>query len=170
MVALYFFIVIALPVMLGIYVAIQAMHRSRRCPACVGETLRVQSRAYDLISMLFPFSQLQLRWCAGCGWQGVARLRRDVSVSPATALGPDRTTDRIDIRRLQIDGRTWKVMIECWSQDGRWLGRLMFVGPDGQSHGEEGSSLVGDSALEVLSGALSIPDQALAGRLRRAIH
>lgn len=61
-------------------------------------------------------------------------------------------------------------MIQCWAEDGRWLGRLLFVGPDGQSHGEEHSSIEGDSALEVLSGALSIPDHALAGRIRRAIH
>jgi hypothetical protein len=170
MVALYFFIVIALPLALGIYVALQGMHRSRRCPACAGETLRIRSRAYRLLSVLLPASQFQLRWCAGCGWQGAARLRRAAPIPSRAVRGADRPADHVDIRRLEIDGRTWKVMIQCWAEGGRWLGRLLFVGPDGQSHGEAGSSIEGDSAIEVLSGALSIPDQALAGRIRRAIH
>jgi hypothetical protein len=170
MVALYFFVVIALPVALGVYVAAQGMHRSRRCPACAGETLRIRSRAYRLLSVLLPSTQLQRRWCMGCGWQGVARLRRSVHPPSRVTSSREQTRDQVDIRRLEIDGRTWKVMIQCWAEGGHWLGRLLFVGPDGQSHKEEQSSIQGDSALEVLAGALSIPDKALAGRIRRAIH
>jgi hypothetical protein len=41
----------------------------RDCPRCAGETLPVQS------PLLRPFRRLaMLRWCLGCGWEGVARV------------------------------------------------------------------------------------------------
>jgi hypothetical protein len=170
MVALYLFIVIALPMALGIYVTIQGLHRSRRCPTCAGETLRLRSSTHRILGTLLPSTELHLRWCMACGWQGAARLRRAAPLDRRAAPAPDRTAERVDIRQLEIDGQPWKVMIQCWAERDRWLGRLMFIGPNGQSHIEERSSLEGGSALEVLSGALSIPEQALAGRIRRAIH
>lgn len=76
----------------------------------------------------------------------------------------------MDIRRLDIDGHSWKVMVQCWAEGGRWVGRLLFVGPDGRACTDDDSTLQGGSAIEVLSTALSIPEQTLAGRIRRAIH
>jgi hypothetical protein len=170
MVALYFFVVIALPSALGLYVAVQAMHRTRNCPACAGETLLIRSRAHRLASVFFLTTRVQRRWCPTCNWEGSTRLPREGRASARPASSAERAPDQVDIRRLQIDGRTWTVMIQCWAEGGQWKGRLLFVGPDGQYHREERSSIHGDSALEVLAGALSIPDKALAGRIRRVIH
>ena len=40
----------------------------RECPRCTHETLPIRSR------LLRPFRSLAtLRWCMGCGWEGVAR-------------------------------------------------------------------------------------------------
>lgn len=175
---LYFFVVIALPLALGIYVALNGMQRSRVCPVCADDTLRIHSRAHAVASGVFQSMDIQRRWCLGCGWQGTARLPRPPAPPrrrnrrPGAPARPtrNRSRDRVDIRRLDVDGAPWKVMVQCWAEDGRWVGRFLFVGPDGRSCMEEGSSLEGGSAIEVLSSALSVPEQALAGRLRRAIH
>jgi hypothetical protein len=41
-------------------------------------------------------------------------------------------------------------------RNGRWLGRLLFIGPDGRACPDGDSELEGDSALEVLSAASAI--------------
>lgn len=179
--ALYFFVVIALPLALGIYVALNGVQRSRVCPTCADDTLLVRSRIHGLVSTLALQHDVQRRWCLRCGWQGTARLPRPPAPprrrerrprpparSPRSAREPAR--DRVDIRRLEIDGSPWQVMVQCWAEEGRWVGRFLFVGPDGRACMEEGFSLEGGSAIEVLSSALSVPEKTLAGRLRRAIH
>jgi hypothetical protein len=173
--SLYFTVVVALPLALGIYVMLNGLHRTRSCPSCADETLRLQVPAHRLINRLLRESEIQTRWCLRCGWRGMVRLRR--APLPArragrvlSALAGTPGPDHVDIRRLDIDGLPWKVFVQCWSEDGRWVGRLLFVAPDGRTCMEEQSSLEGDSALDVLSTALSIPEQTLAGRLRRAIH
>lgn len=173
--ALYFIVVIALPMALGIYVVVNGMQRSRMCPTCAEETLRLRSRPHRLVSALMPASEVQRRWCLTCGWHGTARLRRGPvpgrrSDSAHLPRWPGHQTERVDIRRLDIDGLPWKVTVQCWAEEGRWVGRFLFVGPDGRACMEEDSSLEGGSAIEVLSSALSIPEQTLAGRIRRAIH
>lgn len=170
--ALYFLVVIVLPVALGIYVALHGMQRSRRCPCCSDETLRLRSRIHALVSAPLRSNDVQLRWCLGCGWQGTARVRRAPPPAVRRSRGERETqgTDRVDIRRLDIDGHSWKVMVQCWAEGGRWVGRLLFIGPDGRACTDDDSSLEGRSAIEVLSCALSIPEQTLAGRIRRAIH
>lgn len=64
-----------------------------------------------------------------------------------------------------MDGRSWRVMVECWAEDGRWLARLVFVAPGGQVCADR-SSLEGGSVVEVISQAFRLPEQTLAGRLR----
>lgn len=45
----------------------------RRCPACFGDTVPV------LISSLERLTRLEWRWCARCGWRGLARRDRPAS-------------------------------------------------------------------------------------------
>jgi hypothetical protein len=174
MLLLYLFVVIVLPAAVGLYVALHGMPCSRRCPTCSEETLLIRSRLHRLADAALRATRLQKRWCLNCGWHGTVRLARAPAPAGHPAVrrvpGGRPPSDQVDIRRLEIDGHRWKVMVQCWSEGERWVGRLLFVGPNGQSCIDESTSLEGDSALEVLSSALSIPEQALAGRIRRAIH
>jgi hypothetical protein len=171
----YLLTMIALPAALGAFVALNGLERSRRCPSCADETLRLHSHAHRILTRALRSTELQRRWCLTCGWQGTIRVRRaPLPAHRAARLPRPRrdvpAADRVDVRYLDIDGHEWRVMVQCWAENGRWIGRLLFVGPDGQARLEEQSLLEGGSALEVLSTALSIPDQALAGRIRRVIH
>lgn len=171
----YLLTMIALPAALGSFVALNGLERSRRCPSCADETLRLHSRLHSILSRALRTTELHRRWCLGCGWQGTARIRR-APLPARHAAGRSRSqpdvpaADRVDVRYLDIDGHAWRVMVQCWAENGRWIGRLLFVGPDGRARVEDHPVLEGGSALEVLSTALSIPDQALAGRIRRVIH
>jgi hypothetical protein len=60
-------------------------------------------------------------------------------------------------------------MVECWAEGGRWLARLIFVDPGGQTWADE-RWFEGDSAVAVISQAFSLPERTLAGRLRRALR
>lgn len=173
--AAYFFVVIALPTALGIYVALNGMQRSRRCPSCGEETLRIRSHPHRLLGKFFRATDFQLRWCASCSWQGSVRLphahaSQVHAVAPPAADPPGHQGEQVEIRQIRIDGRPWNVMLDCWAEEGRWLGRFFFRGPGGRSCMEEEPSIEGRSAIEVLSTALSTPENNLAGRIRRAIH
>jgi hypothetical protein len=173
---LYFTIVVALPLALGIYVLANGVQRSRVCPSCANDTFRLQATVHRLISRFLRSTELHLRWCVTCGWRGTVQLRRAPMPPRPARQGRSGGTARIggsehvDVRTLEIDGRPWRVMIQCWAEGSQWVGRLLFVAPDGRTCMEEASSLEGDSAMAVLSEALCMPDTALAGRLRRAIH
>lgn len=173
---LYFFVVIALPVALGAYVLFNGLPRSRHCPRCAGETLRLQSRLHDVASSVLR-RRIHHRWCPRCGWRGTAHLRParpDPGPEPEAqrrlaAPSPGARSDRLDLRRLEVDGDAWRVLMECWEENGRWLARLVFVAPGGQVWLDE-RSLEGASALEVISEAYSMPEKTLTGRLRRAVR
>lgn len=173
---LYFFMVIALPLALGSYVLYNGLPRSRRCPSCADETLRLRSRGHDLAGAITR-RDLQQRWCLSCGWQGTMRLNRELEpVEPARtepgtgrAASPSAGADRVDLRTLDVDGNSWRVMVECWAEGGRWHARLVFVAPGGQVCADR-RSLEGESVLEVISQAFRLPEQTLAGRLRRSIR
>lgn len=162
---LYFFIVIALPLALGSYVVFNGLPRSRACPVCADETLRMRSVPHGLASRVLRRS-LHSRWCMTCGWRGTILGRSAAPVrgrSAARVAVPE--PDRVDLRTLVVDGYSWRVMLECWAEGGRWLARLVFVAPGGQVCADQ-SSLEGDSVLEVISQAFRLPEQTLAGRLR----
>ncbi len=170
---LYFILVIALPLALGSYVLYNGLPRYRSCPSCAGETIRLRSLGHDLAGAILR-QQLQERWCMSCGWQGTVRLERERTprVSPSLAAwdsGVAAGADRVDLRTLDVDGDSWRVMVECWAEDGRWLARLVFVAPGGQVCADR-RSLQGSTVLEVLSQAFRLPEQTLAGRLRRSIR
>lgn len=171
---LYLVMVIALPLALGSYVVFNGLPRSRRCPSCAAQTVRLQSRLHALGSRLLRRGDLHLRWCMDCGWRGVARVpslpvaQFEVARgSSGVRRGP--VADRVDVRPIEVNGAPWRVMVECWAEGGRWVARLVFVDPGGQSWLDE-RSFEGDSAVAVISQAFSLPEQALAGRLRRAVR
>jgi hypothetical protein len=170
---LYLLMVIALPLALGSYVVFNGLPRSRRCPSCAAETLRLRSRLHQVASRLMRRGDVQLRWCLDCVWRGTARIAsRPVAqletARPTRAPTPP-APDRVDVRALHVNGAAWRVMVECWAEGGRWLARLVFIDPDGQSWLDE-RSFEGDSAVAVISQAFSLPEPILAGRLRRAVR
>ena len=61
----------------------------RACPRCAAETVPIRSR------LLLPARRLAcLRWCMGCGWEGLARtavLRRPVAPEDVGGCGVVRT-------------------------------------------------------------------------------
>lgn len=168
---LYFVLVIALPLALGSLVVLNRMPRSRSCPACAGETIRLQSRGLAVASAPLRSEELHARWCATCGWEGAARLRRTVPVRQGPAVTATAEVDQgrggVAIRNLDLNGTAWKVVLECWSADEGWKGRLRFEGA-GHSWTDDDSPIEGGSALEVITRAMALPDGALAGRIRKA--
>lgn len=60
----------------------------RDCPRCSQETLLLRSR------LLRPFRRLvQLRWCVGCGWQGITRHVLWTRPLPTLEVVPDDRED-----------------------------------------------------------------------------
>lgn len=60
----------------------------RSCPRCDGETLLIHSR------ILKPVRKLaSLRWCTGCGWEGVTRHAVITRPLPKLEVVPDDTDD-----------------------------------------------------------------------------
>lgn len=173
----YFFMVIALPLAIGLLVLHRGLPRTRRCPGCARETARLRSQPHRLASRLLRSEQIHLRWCMDCGWKGTVRVARPESRAVPRRL-PDpvrsainglRQPDSVDIRSLDVDGRAVRVRVQCWAEGGEWHGRLLFTLPEGRTCVEEGGSIRGSSALEVLSSALTLTDQTLTGRLRQVM-
>lgn len=170
--------IIALPLALGTFLIFNGLPRSRRCPHCGGETIRLRSRGHALLSRLMS-DALHLRWCSTCTWQGTVRLTAELAATepspwrppavprPVTPRRPTRPGG-VNIRCVQIDGDEWQVQVQCWAEGPNWRGRMIFVGPAGRAWCVYDPQLQGDSALEVLSVAQSLPDDALVGRIRRA--
>ena len=95
--AAYFMIVVALPLALGSYVVFSGLPRSRHCPSCADETLRIRSRPHSLLSRLLPAHQLHLRWCMSCGWRGTTRMGQEPAQPLATALRALPRPRRVDL-------------------------------------------------------------------------
>lgn len=179
---LYLFVVIALPVALGLLVAFNALPRTRLCPLCAGETLRILSRKHALVSRCLTGESLQSRWCPSCEWSGTVRVVRRPLASratprvtieppaPATPVpeDPAAATSGLQVRCIQMDDGPWRVQLECWAEGGAWHGRLQFVGPGGRAWTDGRPDLTGHSAMDVFSQVLSLSDRALVGRIRKA--
>jgi hypothetical protein len=180
-VGFYIVSVVALPLALGAFVVFTGMPRTRRCPSCGGETVPVRSAAHRLLSRVIR-PTLSRRWCTTCLWQGTVRLdprptapSRWRGAAPLVPLAPsvpdaDGRPIRpggLGIRRVEIDGDDWQVQVQCWAEGHAWRGRLIFVGPGGRSWCEHEPQLSGRTAIEVLSRALSVPEPALVGRIKK---
>ena len=168
---IYISLVVALPVALGFLVAYNGLPRSRLCPLCAGETLRLRSRRHALLSRFLPHRELHARWCPSCEWTGTARLSPASPVPVAPTLAPSGEPERtpgLEIRRIEMDDGAWRVRLECWAEGESWHGRLLFVGPGGRGWSDDRALLTGRSAVHVLSQVLALTDRALIGRIRKA--
>ena len=72
----------------------------------------------------------------------------------------------LTVRRLEVDGRAWRVVLECWSVAERWYGRLLFLGPAGRKCADTVQPFKGGSPDEVLGQARSVSERALQDRVR----
>lgn len=60
----------------------------RGCPRCGSETLVIRSR------LLRPLRRVAtLRWCLGCGWQGITRRTTPRPAAPRRESVPEETVD-----------------------------------------------------------------------------
>lgn len=184
LVALYLLLVIALPLALSAGVSYRTLPENTACPLCRAETLRLQSRWLDWASALLRRVMLQRRWCLSCGWEGVCKLpaatatRLQVPSPPPDAAGngpsaPERpglpTGEAVELRRIEVEGRAWRVLVECWCDAGLWYGRLLFMEPTGRRWADPARAFSGRSRRDVLDQAFALPDRLLACRLREAI-
>ena len=165
---LYLFLVIALPLALGLVVAIRGLPRSRLCSFCLGETIRLRSWPHRAASRLLRSDELHARWCPSCGWKGTIRTARPEPAPLARQIPAESIPPGLEIRRVQLDDGPWRVRLECWAEEGQWNGRLLYVGPEGRAWTDGRPLLTGRSALEVLSQVLVLSDRALVGRIRKA--
>lgn len=183
LIALYLILVIALPLALSSVVSYRTLPRTTTCPLCGTETVRLRSRWLNWISRLLRHQQLQARWCTNCLWEGTVRLpwyRRQLPLPqpPAQsrterrqsiAVGPGHSGEAVSLRDLDIDGLSWRVLLQCWHGTDQWFGRLLFIAPSGRLWVDTVEPMSGTSAREVMGQALALPDRTLACRLRELI-
>lgn len=173
LITVYLLLVFVLPLLLSVAVSYRALPRGRACPQCQGESILLDAPALRRVSAVSPL-QFQRRWCLSCGWEGVTRVARERAPAPPPApraVPPTVTrttaaTRTLDLRSLLVDGKAWRVMLQCWSDTGRCYGRLVFVAPSGRLLADATHPLSGRSADDVLGQALSLPDRTLTSRLR----
>lgn len=168
---LYLSLVIALPLALGAIVGYNGLPRTRHCPLCAGDTLRIRSPRHAIMSRLVPGLELHARWCPSCEWSGTTRAvpAPVLAEPPVTAVEPTAPKPAgLEIRRVDLGAESWRVHLECWAEDDAWHGRLMFVGPGGHAWADGRGLLRGRTALQVLTQVLSLSDEALVGRIRKA--
>jgi hypothetical protein len=171
LVALYLTLVFVLPLMLSLAVSYRSLPVGRSCPHCQAESILLVAPLLRLVSRIAPV-RFERRWCLGCGWQGVVRVQSPqpapTPLAPGAALAatakPSART--LDLRLLNVDGQPWRVLLQCWTEPGRCCGRLIFMAPTGRLVADALNPITGRSADEVLGQALSLPERALASRLR----
>jgi hypothetical protein len=82
---------------------------------------------------------------------------------------PVPATHTLDLRSLTVDGRPWRVMLQCWNQTGLFYGRLIFIAPSGRLWLDAVEAFAGSTHREVLGQASSLSDGLLTSRLRRLV-
>lgn len=181
LIALYLTLVIALPLALSVVVSYRTLPRTPHCPLCGKETFHIRSRLLNALSCILRNQELQKRWCATCLWEGTIRIPRPLPVNPLpqpvaeTASGsraptvPGPSGEAISLRDLEIDGLSWRVLLQCWYDTGQWFGRLLFIAPSGRLWIDTVDPIRGSSSGEVMGKALALPDRTLACRLRELI-
>lgn len=198
LIALYLLLVIALPLALSGLVSYRTLPRTTNCPLCGTETLRLHARWLGALSHFSRTHELQSRWCTTCLWEGTVRVprtrppihevhtpltsalsarppragtpraeRRERTQSIAIAAG--QSGEAINLRDLEIDGLSWRVLLQCWHDSDRWFGRLLFIAPTGRLWVDTVEPISGRSSREVMGKALALPERTLAYRLRELI-
>ncbi|HSJ10282.1 MAG TPA: hypothetical protein VK928_10220 [Longimicrobiales bacterium] len=175
----YLLLVFVLPVALSGVVSYRALPVGRRCAQCGGDTIQLASRRWRTVSALMPGGSLQRRWCLCCGWEGTARVPSEarrrthwhgrMTARPVPAAVLRRATQTLDVRSVTVDGKPFRVMLQCWTGTSGFYGRLVFVGRSGRLWMDAVEAFTGSSEHEVLGQALSLPEGLLQNRLRRLV-
>ncbi|MGH7460844.1 MAG: hypothetical protein ACREMA_07425 [Longimicrobiales bacterium] len=168
---IYLFIVVALPLALGIAVSYRSLCRTRHCPLCGHESVAVNSWIGRASRKLGFQTTIQRRWCVRCSWQGYARLARSsahpliqlVNQAPAPPTAGCRTEP---VRTLRVAEAEWRVLLQSWQEHGCYFGQLMFIGPAGHLRRDPLHPLAGPTQRDVFEQALSLSDHLLTYRLR----
>ena len=69
--------------------------------------------------------------------------------------------------RLEVDGEFWRVLLQCWHEEGRWYGQLLFNAPSGRILADPQQQFTGGSLNDLLGQALDISERVLANRVRQ---
>ncbi len=167
---LYLLLVIVLPLALSLAMGYRGLPHGRGCPLCGSETLRVQSRWLRFVRV-GGGQRLHSRWCARCGWEGVARV---VELPPQRSaarslVAPGTGAQMIELSELSMDGRAWRVLLQAWSEQGTWRGQLLFVGPLGRVFSDGLAPFSGESYHEILRQAMALSEPVLTVRLRAVV-
>lgn len=169
LIASYLLLVFLVPVVLSAVVSYRALPRTANCPLCAGDTLVVRRSWLRFLARLAPRARLQRRWCLKCGWEGLTRAEPRRAPAPVEAGTRAEPATALDLRSLRVDGRTWRVQLQCWRDVQRCYGRLVFIEPTGRPWADGVQSFSGATQFEVLGQALSVPDRTLASRLRQLL-
>ena len=163
--ALYLLIVIVLPLALSLALGYRGLPSGRACPLCAGETLWLKSR-WLRYARLTGGRRLQSRWCPRCGWEGAARVTALPRERTPALMASGSGAQTIELSEVSMDGRTWRVLLQAWSEAGAWRGRLLFVGPVGRVVSDGLTAFTGATYHDVLTQALDLSDTVLTVRLR----
>lgn len=170
LISTYLLLVFMVPILVSAIVGFRALPRTACCPHCTRDTAQLRARGGAPGRALLRYLRLQRRWCINCGWVGITRRAVATVPPPVTeTTNEPPTTQVLDVRSLRLDGRTWRVQLQCWQQAARCHGRLVFVDASGRPWPDALQAFSARTQLEVLGQALSIPDRALASRLRQLI-
>lgn len=182
LIALYLLLVIVLPLALSAAVSYRTLPEGRTCPLCGSETLRLRARFFAAASVITRGNALHRRWCLTCGWEGTCRMpvEREYAPPPAAeppqprrrqsiAIAPGQSGEAVNLRKLEVDGSAWRVLLQCWCDADQWYGRLLFIAPSGRLWVDTMEPFSGATPHDVMVQALALPDRTLACRLRELI-
>lgn len=166
-IALYLTLVILLPLLISALISLRGLPYGRHCPICGTETIRLVSRWLRFLPLAHG-ERLHSRWCPRCSWQGIARVNeRALRMQPPSAVaGVSPATRTIEMCGLNVDGDSWRVLLQAWNETGVWHGQLVFVGPLGRICSDGMAPFSGPSYHAVLQQAMALSEHVLAGRLR----
>jgi hypothetical protein len=174
----YLVVVFLVPLLLSAVVTYRSLPAGRHCPQCAGQTIPLVDGVLHRLHRLQRRGGqcVRRRWCLECGWEGYTREKRDRSSRPERSdralpsyLYEAGIAETLDVRTITIDGRSWRVLLQCWNQTRVCCGRLVFVEPTGRLWTDACEAFTGASRFEVIGQALSVPDTLLTSRLRRIL-
>lgn len=170
LISTYLLLVFVVPVLVSAVVGFRALPRTTSCPHCSSDTALLRSHGGAPIRFLLRRLRLQRRWCINCGWVGITRrAAATVAVQAGGRSGESGGLQVLDVRSLRLDGRPWRVQLQCWQDTALCHGRLVFIDQGGRPWPDALQAFSARTQLEVLGQALSIPDRTLASRLRQLI-
>jgi len=163
----YLLLVFLVPILVSAMVSYRALPSTTACPHCTRDTVPIQARGGRVGNLVLRRLRLRRRWCMSCDWTGVMRPAFTPPVIPTGREPTGAVVHVLEVRSLRLDGRTWRVQLQCWEDAYQCHGRLVFVDVGGRPWPDAFQAFSARTQVEVLGQALSIPDRALASRLRQ---